>query len=113
MRSPVKSRTSRKTRGHNFGTLRINCQNLRSLDEAVYALVREAADDLGETVGVPRNGVSTNEKYDRLYDLLDNGYGSVVFVLDEIDLLTGRRSSTFDCSFAGGVCGVSVCGGYT
>lgn len=83
-----------KNRGYEFGTLRINCQNLRSLDEAVYALVREAAHDLDKEIGVARHGVSTSTKYDRLYELLDEGYDSVVFVLDEIDLLFGRRSSS-------------------
>lgn len=87
-------------RGYDFGTLRVNCQNLRSLDEAVYGLVREAACDLGEDMGVARNGISTNAKYDRLYNLLDEGYDSVVFVLDEIDLLKGRRSSTTEPAYS-------------
>lgn len=89
-----------KNRGYEFGTLRINCQNLRSLDEAVYALVREAAHDLNEEIGVARHGVSTSTKYDRLYDLLDEGYDSVVFVLDEIDLLLGRRSSSSEPAYS-------------
>ncbi len=87
-------------KGYNFGTLRINCQNLNSQDEAVYALVREAAHDLGEDVGVARRGISTSEKYDRLYELLDEGYDSVVFVLDEIDLLQGRRSTSREPAYS-------------
>ncbi|MFB6177062.1 MAG: AAA family ATPase, partial [Halobaculum sp.] len=61
------------------------------LDQAVFELVQTAADDVGVDPGVPETGVSTRRKYRRLYELVNEHYDSVIFVIDEIDLLTGRR----------------------
>jgi len=37
--------------------------------------------------------VSTKRKYRRLYELINEHYDSVIFILDEIDLLVGRRAN--------------------
>lgn len=72
-----------------FGVISLNCERPNSLDQAVYRLVKTVADDVGVEMGVPQTGVSTDMKFDRLYDLINAHYDSVIFILDEIDLLVG------------------------
>jgi len=72
-----------------FGVVSLNCERPNSLDQAVYRLVRTVADDVGVEPGVPQTGVSTDQKFERLYELVDSYYDSVIFILDEIDLLVG------------------------
>ncbi|WP_049972692.1 orc1/cdc6 family replication initiation protein [Haladaptatus cibarius] len=75
----------------NFGVISLNCQPITTLDRAVYKLVETVAKDVGVDIGVPATGVSTEQKYERLYDLINTYYDSVIFILDEIDLLIGRE----------------------
>lgn len=80
-----------QSKGERFGVVDINCQPINTLDQAVYELVQTVAKDVGAEVGVPETGVSTKRKYRRLYELINEYYDSVIFILDEIDLLVGRR----------------------
>lgn len=82
-----------KSRGERFGVVSINCQPINTLDQAVYELVQTVAQNVGTDVGVPETGVSTKRKYRRLYKLISENYDSVIFIIDEIDLLTGRRTN--------------------
>ena len=82
-----------KSKGESFGVVDINCQPINTLDQAVYELVQTVAKDVGAEVGVPETGVSTKRKYRRLYELINTHYDSVIFILDEIDLLVGRRAN--------------------
>jgi cell division control protein 6 len=82
-----------KSKGERFGVVAINCQPINTLDQAVYELVQTVAKDVGVEIGVPETGVSTKRKYRRLYELINEHYDSVIFILDEIDLLVGRRSN--------------------
>lgn len=82
-----------QSRGERFGVVDINCQPINTLDQAVYELVQTVAKDIGTPVGVPETGVSTKRKYRRLYELINNHYDSVIFILDEIDLLVGRQTN--------------------
>jgi len=77
----------------DFTTLELSCQKIGSYDRAIYALVKQAAVQAGEEIGVPRKGVSTDVKLDRLYELISTHYDSVMVILDEVDLLTGSRKS--------------------
>ncbi|WP_436932018.1 orc1/cdc6 family replication initiation protein [Halosimplex halobium] len=72
-----------------FGVVSLNCEAPKSLDRAVYRLVGEVADDVGAEVGVPESGVSTDRKFERLFELINENYDAVIFILDEIDLLKG------------------------
>jgi len=72
-----------------FGVLSINCESPKTADRAVYRLVKAAADDLGVDPGVPQTGVSTDQKLERLYELMREYYDGVIFILDEIDMLEG------------------------
>ena len=82
-----------QSKGERFGVVDINCQPINTLDQAVYDLVQTVAKDVGTDVGVPETGVSTKRKYRRLYELVNEHYDSVIFILDEIDLLVGRREN--------------------
>jgi len=82
-----------KSRGERFGVVAVNCQPINTLDQAVYELVQTVATDVGADIGVPETGVSTKRKYRRLYRLINEHYDSVIFVIDEIDLLVGRRAN--------------------
>jgi len=82
-----------QSKGERFGVVDINCQPINTLDQAVYELVQTVAQDVGTEVGVPETGVSTKRKYRRLYELINKYYDSVIFILDEIDLLVGRREN--------------------
>lgn len=79
------------TRGIDFGVVRLNCQGVDTLDRAVYELVQTIGDDVGVEPGIPSSGISTKKKFDRLYELVNDHYEVVLFVLDEIDYLSGRR----------------------
>jgi cell division control protein 6 len=79
------------SRDISFGTIEVNCQDLDTLGVAVYELAQQAADEAGVEVTVPKHGVATKEKWDELYRIVNENFDSAVFVLDELDMLVGRR----------------------
>jgi cell division control protein 6 len=80
-----------RSRDIRFGTIEVNCQGLDTLGVAVYELVCCAAEEAGVDVTVPKHGVATKEKWDELFRIVNENFDSVVFVLDELDMLVGRR----------------------
>jgi cell division control protein 6 len=80
-----------EAQGYEFGIIKINCQTIKSHDRAVYRLAQSVAAEAGVEVGVPESGVSTDQKLDRLYELISNQFDFVIVILDEIDLLIGRQ----------------------
>ena len=80
-----------ETRDIRFGTIEINCQDLDTLGVTVYELAKQAAAEAGVEVQVPKHGVSTKEKWDELFRIVNAHFDSFVFVLDELDMLIGRR----------------------
>ncbi|PCR89046.1 orc1/cdc6 family replication initiation protein [Natrinema ejinorense] len=80
-----------ETRDIQFGTIEVNCQDLDTLGVAVYELASQAADEADVAVEVPKHGVATKEKWDELYRIVNENFDSAVFVLDELDMLVGRR----------------------
>jgi cell division control protein 6 len=80
-----------ESRDISFGTIEVNCQDLDTLGVAVYELAKQAADQAGVDVEVPKHGVATKEKWDELYRIVNEHFDSVAFVLDELDMLVGRR----------------------
>lgn len=85
----VKERTHET--GINFDFVAVNFKMMEShtLDRAVWKLGRQTARKAGVVWDVPRTGVSTDMKYTRLYEIVDDHFDSLVFILDEIDALTG------------------------
>ena len=80
-----------ESRDIQFGTIEMNCQDLDTLGVAVYELASQAAEEAGVEVQVPKHGVATKEKWDELYRIVNENFDSAVFVLDELDMLVGRR----------------------
>jgi len=80
-----------KNRDIGFGTIEINCQDLDTLGVTVYELAQQAATEAGVELQVPKHGVSTKEKWDELFRIINTHFDSFVFVLDELDMLIGRR----------------------
>ncbi|UPM45089.1 orc1/cdc6 family replication initiation protein (plasmid) [Halocatena salina] len=80
-----------ESRDIKFGTVEVNCQDLDTLNIAVYELAEQSANEAGVDVEVPKHGVATKEKWDELYRIVNENFDSVVFVLDELDMLVGRR----------------------
>jgi cell division control protein 6 len=80
-----------ENRDIRFGTIEVNCQDLDTLGVAVYELVEQAANVANVGIEVPKHGVATKEKWDELFRIVNENFDSVVFVLDELDMLVGRR----------------------
>jgi cell division control protein 6 len=80
-----------ETRDIRFGTIEVNCQDLDTLGVAVYELASRAAEEAEVEIEVPKHGVATKEKWDELYRIVNENFDSAVFVLDELDMLVGRR----------------------
>lgn len=80
-----------ESRDISFGTVEVNCQDLDTLGVAVYELAQITAEEAGVEVTVPKHGVATKEKWDELYRIINENFDSIVFVLDELDMLVGRR----------------------
>lgn len=78
--------------GTDFVPIEISCQKVTSYDRAIYNIVQQAANAADVDVGVPRKGVSTDRKIDRLFEIASNEFDAIMVVLDEIDLLTGSTS---------------------
>ncbi|RBI60424.1 toxin-antitoxin system, toxin component [halophilic archaeon] len=80
-----------ESRDIRFGVIQMNCQNVGTLGAAVYELARKVANDIGTTVDVPEHGIPNKKKWRGLYRLINEHYDTVVFILDELDMLVGRR----------------------
>lgn len=80
-----------ESRDIRFGVIQMNCQNVGTLGSAVYELARKVANDVGATVEVPEHGIPNKKKWRELYRLINEHYDTVVFILDELDMLVGRR----------------------
>jgi cell division control protein 6 len=80
-----------ESRDIQFGTIEVNCQDLDTLGVAVYELAEQAANVADVSIEVPKHGVATKEKWDELFRIVNENFDSAVFVLDELDMLVGRR----------------------
>jgi len=76
--------------GVRLGTVEMNCRNLKTLDTAVHEMGEETADEAGMEYNVPRRGYSTEYKYERLFDLLEEKFDFVIYIFNELDMLRGR-----------------------
>lgn len=85
-----------QSQGDHFGVITLNCQTINSHDRAVYRLVENAAEKANVEVGVPQSGISTDQKLNRFYEILSGNFTSAIIILDEIDLLIGRKRNPND-----------------
>lgn len=81
-----------EAQGMRFGVFSINCEGPGTTSRAVYRLIQEATANIDEEPGVPESGVSTDQKLERLWEIMREHYDGVIFVLDEVDMLDGPYS---------------------
>ncbi len=76
----------------DFASIPVNFKHMEThtLDRAVWKLGWQTARTANVEWDVPPKGVSTDTKYIQLYELVDEHFDAIVFILDEIDALTGR-----------------------
>jgi cell division control protein 6 len=88
----VKERAKQKDIVFDFVAVNFKTMESHTLDRAVWKLGYQTAKKAGVAWNIPRKGVSTDAKYVRLYEIVDEHFESLVFILDEIDALTGHRN---------------------
>jgi cell division control protein 6 len=76
-----------QNKGLSVAVLTIDCKVIASYDRAIMELVEEAARQANVKPGVPTKGVATKVKLDRLFEILNEHFDTVIAVLDEIDKL--------------------------
>ncbi len=86
----VKDRATEKDIDFDFVAVNFKTMESHSLDRAVWKLGHQTAKKAGVVWDIPRKGVSTDAKYVRLYEIVDRHFDALVFILDEIDTLTGH-----------------------
>lgn len=84
----LKNRCSEQ--GISLISIELNCRNVNTLGTAAYTLASLAAEKTNTPLNVPRHGVATREHWDELYRIIDEKTDIVLFVIDELDMLTGR-----------------------
>jgi cell division control protein 6 len=88
----VKERATQNEIRFDFVAVNFKTMESHSLDRAVWKLGHQTAAKAGVVWDIPQKGVSTDAKYVRLYEIVDRHFDALVFLLDEIDTLTGRAS---------------------
>ena len=89
----VRERTQESNITFDFVAANFKTMESHTLDRAVWKLGHQTARKAGVGWDIPRSGVSTDMKYTRLYEIVDDHFDSLVFILDEIDALTGNTSA--------------------
>ncbi|WP_226011910.1 Cdc6/Cdc18 family protein [Halomicrobium salinisoli] len=88
----VKQRAKQEGLVFDFVAVNFKTMESHTLDRAVWKLGYQTAQKAGVVWDIPRKGVSTDAKYVRLYEIVDEHFDSLVFILDEIDALTGHKN---------------------
>ncbi|CCC41149.1 Cdc6/Cdc18 family protein [Haloquadratum walsbyi] len=91
--SKVKERTQESGIAFDFVAVNFKTMESHTLDRAVWKLGHQTAQKAGVGWDVPRSGVSTDMKYTRRYEIVNEHFDSLVFILDEIDALTGSTGA--------------------
>lgn len=86
----VKQRIEESNSRFDYVTVNFKSMESHTLDRAVWKLGQATAKKAGVGWNVPRKGISTDSKYARLYEIVDEHFDAFVFILDEIDGLTGQ-----------------------
>lgn len=87
--------------GHDFSSVYLNCRNITSEDSAAFNLGEKVADELDIEFGLARSGITTTEKYERLFEMISEHTDHIVLILDELESLVGRyRTSNDDYAYS-------------
>jgi cell division control protein 6 len=76
-----------ETNGTAMGTVYVDCTQTSTETRVVITIARDLNDEDAIDVSIPVTGLSTDEYYHRLWELLDALYDVAVIILDEIDKL--------------------------
>lgn len=87
----VKTRTDQKGVDFDFVSVNLKAVSSHTLDRGAWRLGKQTAKKAGVVWDVPRRGVATDAKFTRLYEIVQDHFDALVFILDEIDALAGRR----------------------
>lgn len=90
----VKERAEESNTKFDFVAVNFKAMESHTLDRAVWKLGHRTAKKAGVVWEVPRKGVSTDEKYLRLFEIVNEHFDALVFILDEIDALVGYKPET-------------------
>src|SRR6056297_3087343 len=73
--------------GVEIGTAYIDCAEDKTETQAISSLAAKLNDESATGITVPYTGLSTSKYYKLLWKALDEQFDSVIFILDEIDLM--------------------------
>ncbi len=73
--------------GIDIGTAYIDCAEDNTETQAISSLAAKLNDEPATDITVPHTGLSTSKYYKLLWKTLDAQFGSVIIILDEIDLM--------------------------
>lgn len=88
----VKERAAQQGTEFDFVSTNFKSMESHTLDRAVWKIGRQTARKAGVAWDVPQKGISTDRKYLRLYEIVDEHFDALVFILDEIDALDHEDS---------------------
>lgn len=75
--------------GTRFGVFSINCDSPPTTNRVIDRIIGQAVEDIDAERGVPKTGIATDLRIKRMWEILKENYDGVIFILDEIDMLTG------------------------
>jgi len=83
--------------GVDFEVFTLNCNSAKTADDAFYRLGKMIGKEVNADREIKKQGISTSEKIEYLFDLVSDHYDAVLFVLDEVDQLinTSRQEYAY------------------
>jgi len=81
-----RARNEAERRGNRLATVTVDCAQAKGEADTIQT-VADSINRPGTGVKVPTRGISTNEYYNRLWEILDREYDAALITLDEVDRL--------------------------
>jgi len=81
-----RARTESQRRSNRLATVTVDCAQAKGEADAVQTIAT-GINSPATGVDIPTRGISTNEYYNRLWEILDREYDAALITLDEVDRL--------------------------
>lgn len=81
-----RARNEANRRGYRMATASVDCAQSKGEADTIQTIA-ESINTPSSGVKVPTRGISTNEYYNRLWEILDTEYDAALITLDEVDRL--------------------------
>lgn len=81
-----RARKEADRRGYRIATVTVDCAQSKGEADTIQTIAK-SMNTSSSGVSVPTRGISTNEYYNRLWDILDTEYDGALITLDEVDRL--------------------------